>query len=98
MEMLTDLDNYLFHEGTHYEIYKKLGAHLGQKNDEIGFVLNNYYIRHGNETNKQNVNELSDEDMNSLYDKLYRDILYYLLEQEHEDFKDLVKKLKKTFK
>ena len=22
MEMLTDLDNYLFHEGTHYEIYK----------------------------------------------------------------------------
>ena len=36
MEMLTDLDSYLFHEGTHYEIYKKLGAHLGQKNDEIG--------------------------------------------------------------
>lgn len=69
-----------------------------KQNGEIGFVLNNYYIRHGNETNKQNVNELSDEDMNSLYDKLYRDILYYLLEHEHEDFKDLVKKLKKTFK
>lgn len=67
-----------------------------QKNDEIGFVLNNYYIRHGNRQNKQNIERLSDEDMNSLYDKLYRDILYYLLEQEHEDYKILVKKLKKN--
>lgn len=68
------------------------------RNDEISFILNNYYIRHGNENNKQNVKELSVEDMNNLYDKLYRDILYYLLEQEHENFKDLVKDLKKTLK
>ena len=36
MEMLTELDSYLFHEGTHYEIYKKLGAHLGQNKNEEG--------------------------------------------------------------
>lgn len=65
-----------------------------KKNDAIGFVLNNFCIRHGNKRNKQNVESLTDEDMNSLYDKLYRDILYYLLEQEHEEFKDLVKDLK----
>ena len=25
--MFSDLDNYLFKQGTHYELYKKLGAH-----------------------------------------------------------------------
>lgn len=36
MEILTDLDNYLFHEGTHYEIYNKLGAHLCKNKNEQG--------------------------------------------------------------
>ena len=26
--MITEMDQYLFGQGTHYEIYKKLGAHL----------------------------------------------------------------------
>ena len=26
---ITELDRYLFGEGTHYEIYKLLGAHVG---------------------------------------------------------------------
>lgn len=65
------------------------------KSDEIGFVLNNYYIRHGNERNKDNVEKLGDEETANLYDKLYRDILYYILEQEHNDFKGLIKELKK---
>lgn len=65
------------------------------KSDEIGFVLNNYYIRHGNERNVGNVQKLGDEKTANLYDKLYRDILYYILEQEHNDFKDLIKELKK---
>lgn len=65
------------------------------KSDEIGFVLNNYYIRHGNERNMGNVQKLGDEKTANLYDKLYRDILYYILEQEHNDFKVLIKELKK---
>ena len=34
--MITDMDQYLFGEGTHYEIYKKLGAHPAEYNGEQG--------------------------------------------------------------
>ena len=34
--MITDMDQYLFGEGTHYEIYKKLGAHSTEYNGEQG--------------------------------------------------------------
>ena len=34
--MITDMDQYLFGEGTHYEIYKKLGAHPTEYNGEQG--------------------------------------------------------------
>lgn len=27
-DVITEFDRYLFAEGTHYEIYKKMGAHL----------------------------------------------------------------------
>ena len=30
MNNFTDLDGYLFGKGTHYDIYKKLGAHKGK--------------------------------------------------------------------
>ncbi len=33
---LTDLDLHLFHEGTHYGLYKKLGAHLGRTKRQSG--------------------------------------------------------------
>ena len=33
---ISDMDEYLFGEGTHYEIYKKLGAHLTEKDGEKG--------------------------------------------------------------
>lgn len=33
---VTDMDQYLFGQGTHYEIYKKLGAHLAEYNGEKG--------------------------------------------------------------
>lgn len=33
---VTDMDQYLFGQGTHYEIYKKLGAHLAEKDGEKG--------------------------------------------------------------
>lgn len=65
------------------------------KSDEIKFVLNNYYIRHGNEKNKRNITKLGNEKTAELYDKLYRDILYYILKQEHNEFKVLIKELKK---
>lgn len=32
----TELDQYLFGQGTHYDIYKKLGAHLSQKDGKNG--------------------------------------------------------------
>ena len=34
--MVTDMDQYLFGQGTHYEIYKKLGAHLTEYDGEKG--------------------------------------------------------------
>ncbi len=33
---VTEMDQYLFGQGTHYEIYKKLGAHLAEENGEKG--------------------------------------------------------------
>ncbi|MBO4901819.1 MAG: 1,4-alpha-glucan branching protein GlgB [Lachnospiraceae bacterium] len=33
---ITEYDQYLFGDGTHYEIYKKLGAHLAKKNGQNG--------------------------------------------------------------
>ena len=36
MPVLTKLDSYLFHEGTHTEIYKKLGAHPGTSHGKRG--------------------------------------------------------------
>ena len=37
----TDFDSYLFHNGTHYDLYEKMGAHLTEKNGVWGvqFVL-----------------------------------------------------------
>ena len=32
---ISEADQYLFAQGTHYDIYKKLGAHLSAE-DEIG--------------------------------------------------------------
>mgnify|MGYP000396977650 FL=1 len=28
---ISELDSYLFGQGTHYEIYNKMGAHIAQK-------------------------------------------------------------------
>ena len=33
--MFSDLDNYLFKKGVHYELYEKLGAYALEKADEI---------------------------------------------------------------
>ena len=33
---ISELDQYLFGQGTHYEIYKKLGAHLSREDGEDG--------------------------------------------------------------
>ena len=39
MSNFTDLDGYLFGQGTHYDIYKKLGAHKGKKGKESGYYF-----------------------------------------------------------
>ncbi|MCR5580778.1 MAG: 1,4-alpha-glucan branching protein GlgB [Pseudobutyrivibrio sp.] len=39
MSNFTDLDAYLFGQGTHYDIYKKLGAHKGKRGKETGFYF-----------------------------------------------------------
>ena len=36
---ITEMDQYLFGTGTHYEIYKKLGAHPAKKNGKTGFYF-----------------------------------------------------------
>ena len=33
---ITEMDRYLFGSGTHYDIYKKLGAHITEKNGKKG--------------------------------------------------------------
>ena len=35
-EFVTEMDQYLFGQGTHYDIYKKLGAHLSVQNGVKG--------------------------------------------------------------
>lgn len=40
--MLTPTDRYLFAEGTHYEIYKKMGAHLCEKDKVAGAYFATY--------------------------------------------------------
>jgi 1,4-alpha-glucan branching enzyme len=39
MSNFTDLDCYLFGQGTHYDIYKKMGAHKGKKGKQTGFYF-----------------------------------------------------------
>ena len=34
-----ELDHYLFGQGNHYEIYKKMGAHEVTKNGKRGYIL-----------------------------------------------------------
>ena len=36
---ITDMDMYLFGTGTHYDIYKKLGAHPCKKNGKQGIYF-----------------------------------------------------------
>ncbi len=40
-KFFTDYDRYLFHQGTHYSLYEKMGAHLGEQDGVKGvhFVL-----------------------------------------------------------
>ena len=38
---LSDDDMYLFGQGTHYDIYKKLGAHLSEEDFEIQMAIAN---------------------------------------------------------
>ena len=37
--MFTEFDNYLFHEGTMYEGYRKMGAHICEKNGQMGTIF-----------------------------------------------------------
>lgn len=67
-----------------------------KKDSDISFVLNKYFIRHGDKENQENVKNLGNEKLNQLYDGLYRDILFYLLGQEHENFASTVKQLKES--
>ena len=39
MSNFTDLDGYLFGQGTHYDIYRKLGAHKGKLGNQIGYYF-----------------------------------------------------------
>ena len=36
---VSETDAYLFGNGTHYDIYKKLGAHPSEENGEKGFFF-----------------------------------------------------------
>ena len=36
---ISEADQYLFAQGTHYDIYKKLGAHLSEENGKKGMFF-----------------------------------------------------------
>ena len=36
MGIFTDVDSYLFHQGTSYEVYKKMGARVATENGAAG--------------------------------------------------------------
>ena len=36
---ISEADQYLFSQGTHYDIYKKLGAHVSWENGETGIYF-----------------------------------------------------------
>ena len=36
---ISEADQYLFAQGTHYDIYKKLGAHLSEENGKKGVTF-----------------------------------------------------------
>ncbi|WP_270252591.1 hypothetical protein [Lactococcus garvieae] len=67
------------------------------KNSNISFLLNKYFIRHGDDENQKNVDSMTTDKLNMLYDKLYREILYYILEQEHKEFEVMVKDIKQNY-
>ncbi|MFK4925448.1 hypothetical protein ACI1TM_01970 [Lactococcus garvieae] len=68
------------------------------KSSNISFLLNKYFIRHGDDENRNNVDNMSIDEVNNLYDKLYREILYYILEQEHKEFEVMVTDMKQNYR
>lgn len=66
------------------------------KDKDVGYVLNNFHIRHGNVDNLKNASDLSNQELNDLYDDLYREILYQLLQMEHTKFGQRVQQLKQN--
>lgn len=80
---------------TKRNILMQLGNYIepklrSKKDTDISYALNNWKIRHN--TEKQ-IN-VSNEELNPLYDLLFHEILYYLLGEEHDNFKNEVNKLK----
>lgn len=77
------------------ELWNYIEPKMRKKKDgDISFVMNKYLIRHGDNENLENAEKLGKEKLNDLYDLLYRDVLFYLLGQEHSDFAGTVAKLK----
>ena len=68
------------------------------KNSNISFLLNKYFIRHGDDENQKNVDSMTTDELNMLYDKLYREILYYVLEQEHKEFEVIVTDIRQNYR
>lgn len=68
------------------------------KSSNISFLLNKYFIRHGDDENRNNVDNMSIDEVNNLYDKLYREILYYILEQDHKEFEVMVTDMKQNYR
>ncbi|KGH33841.1 hypothetical protein [Lactococcus cremoris] len=64
-------------------------------NSNIEYVFNNLFLRHGKGENKARIDMLGVKAVNSLYDALFREVLYFMLGKEHENFTELIKGVKK---
>lgn len=67
------------------------------KDKDINYVMNNFGIRHGGTNNIKLLKQMSEEELNDLYDSLYRDVLYQVLKRENKKFQVRVADLKKRF-
>ncbi|GAB2025994.1 hypothetical protein OfM1_20670 [Lactovum odontotermitis] len=77
-------------------LHKYLEQKQGKiKDKNIEYVFNNFMLRHGLKKNKQRVDMLGTKKVNALYDALFEEILYFMLEKEHADFNLQINEIKK---
>lgn len=73
----------------------------GEIKDNIGFILNNFNIRHNNKDGGKNtsfINDMKPEELEKWYDKLYSLFIAFILQTEQKQISSDIEALKKKIK